>query len=133
VSAVDPFLAMMRACCLAFPEVEEVGMWGGRMFRVRRRRFALFVDAAHGHRSFHVLAAVDERPALEADGRFRPSPHHPQQGWMSLDLRTNAISHEEMAELVESAYRRVAGRELVATLDRRRAGAADGSDGDRQR
>jgi predicted DNA-binding protein (MmcQ/YjbR family) len=124
---VDPFLVAMRGCCLAFPEVEEVEYWGGQLFRVRRRRFALYERARNGSRWFHVLAAADERPALEADPRFAPSPHHPHQGWLRADLGTAALPLAEVAELLESAYRRVAGRELLAVLERRRM--ANGSDG----
>ena len=61
-----------------------------------------------------------ERQALREDPRFAVSPHHGDRGWMALDLERDAIDWVEVAELLETAYRTVAGRELVAILDRDR-------------
>ena len=53
---------------------------------------------------------------MSHDGRFRVSPHHGDRGWMALDLEV-VIDWTEIAELLETAYRHVATRQLVELLD----------------
>jgi hypothetical protein len=103
----DPYLERIRRICLAFPEVEEVEMWGGPLFRVRRRRFALFNGPGFPHRSLHVVTDPAERDALLQDDRFEVSTHHPQQGWMAMNLEAAVIDWDEVTELLETAYRHV--------------------------
>ena len=108
-------LDRIRAACLALPEVEEIELWGGPLWRVRRRRFAVH-NAAPTH-SLHVLTDPDERAALRSDPRFSVSPHHGERGWMALDLDAD-VEWSEIAELLDTAYRCVAGRELLARMGR---------------
>ncbi len=123
-----PDLAAIRAVCLRFPEAEEAELQGRPLFRVRRRRFALVNPPGAPDRprwrdagpSLHVATDPAEREALRHDPRFRPSPHHGDRGWMAVRLDTGALDAREMAELVEAAYRHVAGRRLVEVLDRGR-------------
>ena len=117
-------LGWLRAVCLAFPEVEETRLQDRPLFVVRHRRFALFNGAAspprprwaRSGRSVHLLTDPQERDALAADERFTPSPHHGDRGWVAVD--PHSIESEELAELVEAAYRVAAPGSLVATLDR---------------
>jgi len=110
---------------LRFPEVEEAELQNRPLFRVRSKRFAIFNGdsspwrprwRAFG-RSLHFVTDPEERPALSDDGRFRVSPHHGDRGWMALDLEGDDVDWSEIAELLETAYRHVANRELVARLD----------------
>jgi hypothetical protein len=122
-------LARLRALCRDWPEVEEVELQDRPLFRVRRRRFAIFNGAAAPERprwrgcgrSLHVLTEPSERDALRADPRFVASPHHGDRGWLAcaLDLRT--VGWTEVAELLESAYRQAAPRAVLDAMD----GAAD--------
>ena len=122
--ADDDCLERIRVMCLAFPEAEEVLSYHQRpLFRVRRRRFAIFNGEsspprkrwAGWGRSLHFPTAMDERAALRADGRFRASPHHGDRGWLAIDL-DDATDWVELAELVDAAYRQVAPRALVELL-----------------
>jgi hypothetical protein len=116
-------LGWLRGVCLAFPEAEETRLQDRPLFVVRRRRFVLFNGAASpprlrwaaSGRSVHVLTDPEERAAIAADQRFAPSPHHGDRGWVAVD--PGSIAPEELAELVESAYRVAAPRSLVARLD----------------
>jgi hypothetical protein len=117
-------LARIRQICLRFPEVEEAELQNRPLFRVRAKRFAIFNGdsspprprwAAFG-RSLHFVTDPEERRALSHDGRFRVSPHHGDRGWMALDLEV-VIDWTEIAELLETAYRHVATRQLVELLD----------------
>jgi predicted DNA-binding protein (MmcQ/YjbR family) len=118
-------LARIRRICLRFPEVEETELQNRPLFRVRAKRFAIFNGdsspprprwAAFG-RSLHFVTDPEERHALGDDGRFRVSPHHGDRGWMALDLEGDDVDWSEIAELLETAYRHVANRQLVARLD----------------
>ena len=75
----------------------------------------------------HVLADATELDALLADPRFRASPHHGSSGWVALVIDPATVDWAEVDELLESGYRRAAGRELTEQLDRRRrSGPGDG-------
>jgi predicted DNA-binding protein (MmcQ/YjbR family) len=121
-------LARLRAICLAFPEAEEVVLQHRPLFRVRSRRFALFNGASSPPRtrwkdfgrSLHFVTDPQEREALRQDRRFTPSPHHGDRGWVAISLDDTDVDWAELAELLEAAYRHVAGRALVELLDRRR-------------
>jgi predicted DNA-binding protein (MmcQ/YjbR family) len=103
----DPYLERIRRICLGLPEVEEIEMWGGPLFRVRRRRFALFNGVGFPNRSLHVVTDPAERAALLQDDRFEMSTHHPRQGWMAMNLDAARVDWSEVTELLETAYRLV--------------------------
>ena len=118
-------LARLRGICRRFPEAQEGRLQDRPMFHVRRRRFAIFNGdespfrprwKAFG-RSIHFMTDSTQRTQLEADNRFIASPHHGFRGWMALDLRADDVDWSEVDELLESAYRQVATKELRAELD----------------
>ncbi len=83
------------------------------MFRIGRRRFAIFNGAtsdkrprwSDSGRSLHLLADPHEIDALRHDGRFRVSPHHGDRGWLAVKLDdVGAVDWVEVAELLEPAY-----------------------------
>ena len=121
-------LSRIRRICLRFPEVEETELQNRPLFRVHTKRFALFNGALSPQRprwrafgrSLHFVTEPQERQALAEDTRFRISPHHGDCGWMALDLERDATNWVEVAELLQTAYRTVASRDLVAILDRGR-------------
>lgn len=90
------------------------------LFRVRRRRFALFNGESSPPakrwrgwgRSLHFLSEIDDREGLASDKRLRPSPHHRHRGWLAIDLddRTDCA---ELAEFIDAAYRQAAPAALV--------------------
>ena len=109
-------LARVRAICLGFPGAEEGALQGRPLFRVGRRRFALFNGDDSpprprwngSGRSVHFLTEPIEREALRHDGRFVASPHHGDRGWMAMRLDAGPVDWTELAELLETAYRLVA-------------------------
>jgi predicted DNA-binding protein (MmcQ/YjbR family) len=120
-------LSRVRDICLGFPEVEEVELQDRPLFRVRKKRFAIFNGLLSPMRprwqsfgpSLHFVTEPQERHALRQDSRFTTSPHHGDRGWMALGLEGDRTDWREVAELLETAYRQVASRELIAALDRR--------------
>jgi hypothetical protein len=118
-------LARIREICRRFPEVEEAELQNRPLFRVRTKRFAIFNGESSPSRprwhefgrSLHFVTDPEERHALGNDGRFRLSPHHGDRGWMALDLERRDVDWAEITELLETAYRHVASRELVAMMD----------------
>ena len=108
-------LGHIRRICLGFPGAEEAELQGRPLFRVGRRRFALFNGAASpprprwssSGRSLHFLADPLEIDALRQDGRFTTSPHHGDRGWTALRLDGADVDWREVAELLESAHRQV--------------------------
>ena len=61
-------------------------------------------------RSLHFLTDPLEVEALRQDRRFSASPHHGHRGWMALRLDARDVDWDEVAELLESAYRQVVPR-----------------------
>jgi predicted DNA-binding protein (MmcQ/YjbR family) len=107
----------VRRICLGFPGVDESELQDRPLFVVGRRRFAIFNGESSSARSrwdgsgrsIHFLSDPSERDALAQDPRFTPSPHHGDRGWMALRLDRGDVDWDEVAELLESAYRQVAG------------------------
>lgn len=108
-------LAQIRAICDGFADAEEATLQHRPLFHVRRRRFAIFNGEASpprprwnaSGRSLHFLADPVEADALRADPRFTPSPHHGDRGWLMIRLDVDT-DWDEIAELLDSAHRRVA-------------------------
>jgi len=114
----DPYLADLRKLCLALPETAEVEAWGRPTFRAGKKMFAVFEgDDAH---AYAVIFKPDpaERPALLADPRFYVPAYYGPSGWLSLDLTAAPVDWGEVAELLETSYRRVALKRMLKALDR---------------
>ena len=113
----DPYLADLRAVCLAFPEAVEVEAWGRPTFRAGKRIFAVFSGTDE-----HLYAVVfkpdaAERPALLGDPRVFVPPYFGAGGWLALDLAAADVDWGEIAELVESSYRQVALKRMLRALE----------------
>lgn len=113
----DPYLADLRAVCLAYPETAEVEAWGRPTFRAGKKIFAVF-----GGTDEHPYAIVfkplpEERPALVDDDRFYVPPYFGPSGWLALDLTVAAVDWTEVRELMETSYRLVALKRMLAALD----------------
>jgi len=108
-------LERIRRICLALPGVDEGELQGRPLFRVGRRRFAIFNGIGSpprsrwrtSGRSLHFLAEPSEREALWSDSRFIASPHHGDRGWLSIRFE-EVPDWREVAELLDAAYRQVA-------------------------
>jgi hypothetical protein len=108
-------LERIRAICLGFAGVEEAELQARPLFRVGRRRFAIFNGATSparprwnsSGRSLHFLADPLDLDAL-VQNRFAPSPHHGHRGWMAIPVDAASTDWTEVAELLTSAYQQVA-------------------------
>jgi predicted DNA-binding protein (MmcQ/YjbR family) len=110
----EEVLEQVRRICLACDGADEGELQGRPLFRVGRRRFAIFngLDSpprprwAVSGRSLHFLSDPSERDALRQDPRFVTSPHHGDRGWFAVVL-DGAVDWRELAELLQSAHRQV--------------------------
>jgi hypothetical protein len=114
----------MRALCLALPETNERPSHGAPTFFIRdKKTFLMFLDDHHGDGRLAIWCAappglqatlVDEEPA-----RFFVPPYVGHRGWLGVRLDIDA-DWDELAGIVEDAYRLVAPKKLVAQLDAER-------------
>lgn len=118
-SVDEETLGRVRAFCRGLPGADEGQLQRRPLFRVGRRRFAIFNGASYDSRprwaasgrSLHFLADPCEIAGLQHDDRFSPSPHHGDRGWLALEMpHAEIIDWDEVGELLESAYLQVAPR-----------------------
>ncbi len=115
----EQVLSRIRDICLALPEAREVEAWGHPTFRAGKKMFAGFGE--HGGDLTLGLNVGHKRQAeLLNDNRFFPTPYAARLGWVSIyiDKKTN---WEEIAGLLEEAYRQVALKRMLKALEDDRA------------
>ena len=112
----DPYLTELRDVCLALPEATEKEAWGRPTFRAGKM-FAIFSGHVGHPYSLEFKPDPDERLALEQDARVYMPPYSGASGWLALDFDTAPVDWTEIAELVESSYRLVALKRMIAALD----------------
>jgi hypothetical protein len=117
----DP-LARLRELCLALPEATERMSHGEPTWFVRdKKSFVTYADRHHDDRLAFWCAAPDgkQRTLVASDPeRFFVPPYVGQRGWLGVRLEVE-VDWDEIAEIVEDAYRAVAPKKLVAELDTR--------------
>lgn len=116
----DPCLARLRGLCLQFPGALEKEAFGRPTFRAGKI-FAYYDQGQTGHprpASIQVLPEDGEREALLSDSRFYLPAYLGATGWLGLDLSVAEPDWQEIAELLDSSYRRIAPAKLIAVLDR---------------
>jgi hypothetical protein len=122
-----PLLDRVRAICMAFPEVTERPSHGSPTWFVRDRSVfvTLMVDGHHENRFPHLWCAApagaqEALVAAEPDRFFRP-PYVGGRGWLGVRLDRD-LDWAEIAELCADAYRVIAPKRLVRTLDEQLGG-----------
>ena len=115
----DPFLAEVREVCLALPETVEVEAWGRPTYRAGKKIFAVFTGSSEQRYSLIFKPDDDERPALLEDERFFSPPYFGPGGWLALDFTVAEVDWDEVRELVETSYRRVALKRMLKALPER--------------
>lgn len=114
----------LRAICAALPEVTERVSHGAVTFFVRgKRTLAYLTDDHHGDGRLALVCAAppgvqEEMVEAEPERFFRP-PYVGHRGWVGLRLDV-APDWDEVARVVEDAYRGVAPVTLVRRLDEAR-------------
>lgn len=117
----ESYLPRVRDLCMAFPEIEERPSHGAPSFFVRgKRTLAMFHDGHHGDGRVSLwmpqpdgiqLALVDRDPE-----RFLVPPYVGHRGWVAVVLDEDS-DWEEIRELLEQAFRKVAPKKLIRLLD----------------
>lgn len=129
-AAVSRHVERVRRLCLALPEVTERASHGEAAWFVKKQ-FVMFADHHHDDRVGIWAAAPENAQArwLElAPDRFFFPPYVGVRGWIGvyLDLPLTGgaekAHQDDLAEIVEDAYRHVAPARLLQVLD---AGTAD--------
>jgi hypothetical protein len=114
-------LRTVRALCLALPETTERPSHGAPTFFVRdKKTFVMYMDDHHGDGRLALWCAAppDVQPTLvrEEPARFFVPPYVGHRGWVGVRLDVD-VDWDEVAGIVEDAYRMVAPKALIAALD----------------
>jgi len=106
-----------RELALSFPEAEEKETWGHPTFRVRDR---MFMAMAADGRTVTVKATREAQAALVGSEpeTFSVPAYVGRHGWVGVVLER--VDPEELAELVEDAWRMTAPKRMVRAFDERR-------------
>jgi hypothetical protein len=107
----------VRAMMLALPVAHEVVIanWGDQpTFRVRKKMFGL---VGYGAPTVCLKATKETQAALlqEDPDVFLVAPFFGRWGW--IDVVLDRVDPEELAELVEEAWRLTAPKRVVAAYD----------------
>ena len=120
---VDAATRRLRELCAMFPEVTERVSHGAVTFFVKgKRTIAYLTDDHHGDGMLALVCPAppgvqEELIAADPQRFFRP-PYVGHRGWIGLRVDVDP-DWDEVAELVEDAYRMVAPVTLVRRLDER--------------
>ena len=120
--------ARLREICAALPEVTERLSHGAVTFFVRGRRTVCYpTDDHHGDGRLALTCpapagAQEETIGSDPERFFRPA-YVGHRGWIGMRLDVDP-DWDEVAGVVEEAYRHVAPVTLVRHLDARRRGGA---------
>jgi hypothetical protein len=113
-------LPNLRRVCLALPETTERLSHGEPAWFVRdKKTFVMFADHHHDDRLAFWCAAPDGAQEVivgAAPDRFFVPPYVGYRGWLGVYLDVT-VDWDEIAALVEDAYRAVAPKTLVARLE----------------
>jgi hypothetical protein len=115
----DP-LPRLRALCLALPESSERLSHGEPTWFVREKTtFVTYANHHHDDVLGFWCAAPDGVQSMlvsSAPERFYVPPYVGHRGWLGVRLDVE-LDWDEIAEIVEDAYRTVAPKRLVVELD----------------
>jgi hypothetical protein len=112
----------VRSICMALPEVTERVSHGAPTFFVRKApSFLTCTNDHHGDGRLAVWCAAGDgvqEALIEANPElfFRPA-YVGGRGWLGIRLDRDP-DWDEVAELIEDAYRAVAPAKLIAQLDK---------------
>jgi hypothetical protein len=119
-SLEDPRLIRLTEICLALPEATRELMGDHAGFHVRKKIFAYYLQDHHGDGIVSVCCKVmpGDNTALAAASpeRFYLPAYIGPRGWVALRLDVGEIDWDEVTELVEDSYRRVAPKRLAAQV-----------------
>lgn len=116
----DEALERVRELCMSYPAVSERVSHGAPTFFVREKRTVASVhDDHHGDGRLALWApappGVQEAMVESEPDRFFRPPYVGPRGW--IGYRLEHADWDEVAGIVEEAYRHVAPKTLVRQLD----------------
>lgn len=119
--AQDP-LPRLRKLCMSYPEATERLSHGEPTWFVRDKKgFAMYANHHHDNRVAVWCPAPDGAQDVlvrAAPERFFKPPYVGPRGWIGVWLDV-PVDWDELATIVDDAYRLVAPKKLVAALDAR--------------
>lgn len=119
-TAMEP-VDKLRRICMALPEATERLSHAETTWFVRGKRvFATMSDHHHDDRvGFWAPASPGDQKALvsAAPDRFFVPKYVGGKGWIGVYLDVPNVDWDEIAEIVEDAYRMIAPKKLIAELD----------------
>jgi hypothetical protein len=115
-----PELTAVRAICLALPEVTERLSHGSPTWFAGSKTMVMYLDDHHGDGRLALWVAAPpgvqgEMVAQEPDRFFVP-PYVGGRGWLGVRL-DRSPDWDEVAGVVEDAYRCVALKRMLVQLD----------------
>ena len=114
-------LDRVRALCLALPETTERLSHGEPTWFVRdKKTFVMYADRHHDDRLGFWCAAppgVQETLVAEDPEHFFRPPYVGHRGWLGVYLDVDGVDWDRLEDVVEDAYRCIAPKTLIATLD----------------
>jgi hypothetical protein len=117
----DAALKKLRGIATALPEVSERISHGAPTFFIREKKVLVhFFDDHHGDGRLAIWCAAG--PGVQAElveqepERFFVPPYVGHRGWIGLQLDVDP-DWDEVAGIVEDAYRLVAPKTLIKQLD----------------
>ena len=118
--APDP-VQRLREICLALPEMSERLSHGEPAWFVRGTKTVATLDDHH-HGGNHLAFWCPAPPGVQQEMieleplRFFSPPYVGGRGWLGVRI-DNDPDWDEIAQIVEDAYRMVAPKKLIALLD----------------
>jgi len=113
----DPLVERVRALCMPYPESAEVEAWGRPTFRAGKKIFVTLGSSMERPHSIVFKPEPEERLAQLEDPRFFVPPYFGPAGWMATDIGSPNADWTLIAELIDTSYRQVALKRMLAALD----------------
>lgn len=108
-------LARMRKICMAYPEVVEVEQFGNPWWKAGKKSFCIYGESDGQQGASFNLSLLDQSLLLD-DPRFYKTGHIGHHGWTSMRF-SGKINWQQVEELVETAYYRVALKRMLRALE----------------
>lgn len=113
----DPRLARVDQICLALPETTSERHGSHSAFLVRKKKFAYYLNNHHGDGLVAVTCKVapgdNQLLATAQPERFYLPAYLASKGWVALRLDYGDIDWDEVRELLQESYRRIAPKRLA--------------------
>lgn len=113
----DPLVERVRQLCLPYPEAVEVEAWGRVTFRAGKKIFVTLGSSMERPYSIVFKPDPEERLAQREDPSFFVPPYFGPAGWMATDIDAPDTDWALLAELIDTSYRQVALKRMLAALD----------------